>query len=98
MEADEIYRNKAAAIKATEIALRPIATVIFMPAFLSRAGAQPAFSSPIDATGRSVMGHHGNVTFNALVHIEHLEATGNIVELWQSASMVQRYSTRQNTF
>jgi hypothetical protein len=44
------------------------------------------------------MGHHGSITFNALVHIEHLEATGNIVELWQSASMVQRYSTRQNTF
>jgi hypothetical protein len=66
--------------------------VIFMPAFLSRTGAQPAFSSPIDATGRSVMGHHGNVTFNALVHIEHLEATGNIVELWQSAQTARTAS------
>jgi hypothetical protein len=84
-----LYRNKAAAIKPTESALRPIATVMgmesFMAVLLSRAGAQPAFSSPIDATGRSVMGDYGNATFNTLVNIEHLGATGNIVKLWQSA-------------
>jgi hypothetical protein len=34
---------------------------------------------------RAVMGHHGNATFNALVNIEHLRATENIVELSQSA-------------
>jgi hypothetical protein len=50
-----LYRNKAAAIKATESALKAIATVVdmesFMTVLLSRAGARPAFSSPIDAYG-----------------------------------------------
>jgi hypothetical protein len=53
-----LYRSKAAAIKATESTLRAIATVMdiepFMPALLSRSGAQPAFSSPIDAKDRTV--------------------------------------------
>jgi hypothetical protein len=46
-----LYRNKAAAIKATESALKAIATVVdmesFMTVLLSRAGAQLAFSSPM---------------------------------------------------
>jgi len=53
-----LYRNKTAAINATESALRQIATVEdiepFMQRSSSRAGAQLAFSSPIDATGRAV--------------------------------------------